>query len=189
MEEHAEALIDEIKHKVRAAYVMHRKRAQCIENFTPGEEKWGKYFYKAAKLCVKHSMDPYEFVEVQFAECKPWPSIPSLSTAAAVTRFMEGRKANMEMVTYKFTSQLRVYEKLLNQGHSILETLYEMRQEFDPLFVYSALVVNGLYAEAEKWKDSALLKYMSSVHYQKLYSDTLPKDMIELAEEMKRRAG
>ena len=173
-----------IAHNVKQAYCDLRRRAQCVERFWPKDEKFDKYWRKAAMLCVNNLIDPREFMEVQFYVMKPWPDIPNICSDAALVRFRENRIDYATLKATELTIQGDVFTTLVERGDSPEAILTDPAQQFDSLFVYLMAHVHGLTRLAEQMEPDALLRYATSTHYNKIYGDLIPDRLKELYTKM-----
>jgi hypothetical protein len=171
---------DDILHKLavraRDAYCRLRMNAQRIKSFNPGYEKYYKYWWRVATACAYHQIEPEEFMEAQFHAIKPWPEITVACSEKSMERFSSTRIRHAESVAMEAATQLRVFEQLSAAGvNSTEEILTNPNNEFDTLFVYVTARIAGLDKLAEECEEQALVQYMLSVYYDRIYKDAIPQ--------------
>ena len=172
---------DDILHKLavraRDAYCRLRMNAQRIKSFNPGHEKYYKYWWRVATICAYNQIEPEEYMEAQFHAIKPWPEITVACSEKSLERFSNTQIRHAESVAMEAATQLRVFEQLMAAGlHSTEEILTDPNNEFDALFVHVTALIAGLDELASECRDQALVQYMLSVYYDRIYKDAIPQE-------------
>jgi len=180
-------LIECMTEELRLAYCMHRSRVQQV-NFNVKSEKWIKYFTNAAKVCARGGYNPAEFMEVQFHAIKPWPSIAVACSGNAESRFLEHQKSYMETIRISVEVQMQIFENL-SKMEPVEEILTDEDLEFDALFIHIAATIHGLDKIAIAHRDGALLEYMSSAHYGKVYGAAVPEWLVAAGKKFRKVGG
>ena len=165
---------------------MHSRWARQIDTYNPPDDKYGKYWTNAAIVCIANRIHPAEYIEVLFIATKPrWPEIRQIASAWALEMYNKHVEQHAQQELIRFNLQMHAFTKLTGHGKDQVEVLTDERREFDPLFVYAAAEANGLTELAQSVEESALAMYLTSVYYDFVYKDAIPKKFKDMAIEMR----
>lgn len=186
----SKSVVSRVAVVVKKAYCMHSKWARQIDSYNPPDEKYGKYWTNTAIMCITNRIHPAEYIEVLFYALKPrWPEIRTIASAWALEKYQKYARPYAHKYLTDFTIQLHAFEQLVGQGRSPESVLLDDEQEFDPLFIYAVADSNDLPALAQKYKEAAFARYLTSVHYDQVYKDAIPASFKQQATELREGAN
>ena len=73
--------------------------------------------------------------------------------------------------------QTKAYEKLVKVGHDKLEILLDESQQFDALFIVVTASVYEWDEVVNEYMEQALIQYVTSVYYDKIYGSLIPPEL------------
>jgi hypothetical protein len=173
MEHNTKNIVECVAAELKTLYCDHRSRMQKVD-FTLKDKKWNMYFMKAATVCVAGCYNPAEFMEVQFFINKPWPSVQVACSDNAEARFAERRRDYAQTIVVSVEVQTQMFEELAKLN-DVRDILTNDSYEFDKLFIHIVATIYQLDDIVEMTSDGALLEYMTSTHYDRVYTTALPE--------------
>ena len=179
------SLVEDISAELMRHYCFLRARSQGLNSISISKEKWGKFFDKAAEMCIRLSLDPREYLEVEFQHHKPYPHINVLGSDKAEGRFFAHREELAANVATRVNIQTSAVDQMINKGISPKEILTDPRQEWDALFVYIVANQYELDDIAKSVLDSAANMYLRSCYYDQLYGEAITDELKARAREIK----
>ena len=162
--------------RTKNAYCSARRRAQRIASYTLSDNRYWSMWLKIAEMCLGEGIEPEEYIEVLFNSMKPWPHINSLASGKSLSRYYENAASTLGARRMDFDLQKQALVKLVKElEQDSREVLLDSRNNFDALFSFTAALACGHADLAQGWYSPALEKYLSSVHYDKIYGDAIPE--------------
>ena len=185
MDDLDQSVVSRVSHAIKRTYCRLRCLAQHIEAYNPPDQKYRKIWDAAALLCIRNQINPFSFVEVQFATMKPWPELTHISSEAALQRYRTNAGAYSFQYATEFKVQITAYTKLMEIHGDPVKILTDESNCFDPLFIYVTACASGFGEQFKKYEEAAFAKYLTSVHYDQVYQDAVPDWFREKAKKLR----
>jgi hypothetical protein len=174
-------VVNRIVQRLRKAYAAARCQAQRIPLTVLNDDNYMKCWQAVAKSCIEFGISPEEFVEVQFRFIKPWPTISQLCSEYALSRFFTRRGEVASNVAEKVMIQSGTFNRFMELGRDPAKVLLDPMQNYDALFIYVTAKLRNL-DFAPRYFKSALVQYLTSVHYDGVYKDLIPEELRQEAQ-------